>query len=651
MRKTDIKNERYIVIALAISILAAGCYFEGLAVMSQRSTDSLLFGKFNMDVYGYILGILLFSGLMFLLVKVSCFCKSGDLYIKIIQIGMPVIVLGWNIAHYFMENSEFASYTSYYLRHDSVFSKFYGLYVVLVCLVICHLEITVPEKSIFNVRMGIGAVCSVLTALLLYCPNSVGDSLGTISHIHAYDTSIINTVDLQAYSSVNYSIYGHYGLFYIIPVTLLKWMGVNPYFAIIMCISAVGGGTVACSLYTLNRMVKNDKVFILSAFTLVLLATQIFERGQYYQTFPHRMFFSALVAAFVLYLKEKIFFRRFFLAVHFFCCLAILWNLETGMVCTAGVVSYLCLFKIREKKEIILYVLKGLLMMVADFFLAYLIVNGYNVVVGGGLNSLKDFIYPLMSDNYVIDTILWAPLGHISNLWFLEVVFLITGVALAVLWGFGLVEPERKNFCDSVFPGVFLVSVTGLGLLVYFITRSAALGATISYMQFVIVLGVFCDCMLQKYHNGKEKLMRNLYKETFLVLECFLAVGAVTALACSGKALEMRKAQAWNTGIVMEICGKVKETVPVNTMGIGAGILEISTVLGWEQKVYTVDHGDALVDLEAQRLLLDTALEQDVLLMNMPYIQWDVSEITENFECVGQIDGTTFEVYQKKSCD
>lgn len=103
--------------------------------------------------------------------------------------------------------------------------------------------------------------------------------------------------------------------------------------------------------------------------------------------------------------------------------------------------------------------------MIFAFTGAYGIVNLYNLSKHSPMNSVRDFLIPLLSDGYMTD-ILHLDLPTYPSAYMAVITLFLTGVAMGIAGWFGDRE-ERRWETDLI----FMLSVGALGCLVYYMNR------------------------------------------------------------------------------------------------------------------------------------------------------------------------------------
>ena len=156
---------------------------------------------------------------------------------------------------------------------------------------------------------------------------------------------------------------------------------------------------------------------------------------------------------------------------YLICLLAVLWNTETGIFLA---ISWAAMYVSRyfsENRVKIGKLLINIAVHVAGIVFsvlgAYGTVNLYNILKHSPVNSLEDFLVPLLSSNYMEGVLhLDMPLYPCAYMAVITLFLMGTSVGLS-----GWFQEEKKQCWKREL--IFLLSVGALGCLVYYINRPA----------------------------------------------------------------------------------------------------------------------------------------------------------------------------------
>ena len=177
---------------------------------------------------------------------------------------------------------------------------------------------------------------AALVVLIFYCmytPNIYGrGEQGDNYHAHAYFNSVYNVYQGVPYTHNVTSIYGHYGLFFKIPMKLVH----GDFRAFVLMMAGLGALTYIGAFLVLQMLVRSRILRVVAAFALAFPVLGM-RGGYYWQVWPHRVLFPVLLLLYgTVILKKK---RSSLLTAaggYLICLLAILWNTETGLLLTVS---------------------------------------------------------------------------------------------------------------------------------------------------------------------------------------------------------------------------------------------------------------------------------------------------------------------------
>ena len=467
---------------------------------------------------------------------------------------------------------------------------------------------------------------------------------GVYYHIHAYVNSIVNTLANQPFNESNFSVYGHYAIFYVIPVQILHaFLGISNLESIILAICLVGVITFTLSYYLLDKFIKNNAVYCVSVIAFTVISVFCYGSGQYYQVLPHRVLFQALAlygAWYSIYVKRK----KLYLWI--ICICAVIWNIEVGLICCVAAFALNIWFDISNETKHCsawLCIIKNFFLMVSEFMGAYVIVNIYNVCNGGSLNSIKLFISPMANQDYMLGALPTA-LPNVFAGYYLEIVlfmgaFCYCGSKLIYL-------KNEKDIDKNRYAFLIYNSLIGLGCLTYYMNRAARANLYISHSELIVLLALGADLETERltfgYNNFSIGHIRRIIRlcSTFILMSLVLdSVGHV------GIAIQNRMQAGWNTDSMAEICQAIQETVPEDIYGFGYGVPELYSALDRKTGVYVGDWSDyAMFDMS----VIDNVMaNKDCLFASKSSIEMSRNYV--DFLCTQsyEINGITFGLYER----
>ena len=302
----------------------------------------------------------------------------------------------------------------------------------------------------------------------MYTPNIFGrGELSDAYHGHAYFNSVYNIYQGMPYTHNVTSIYGHYGLFFKIPMELVH----GDFKAFVAMVAGIGAFAHICAFLILELLVKSRVLRVLGALAVTFPVLGM-RGGFYWQVWPHRVIFPMLLFLYGAWILKKEL-CNFWTAVggHLICLLAILWNTETGLILTvawAGMLisRFLSVGKIKIRRLLWLSFAQ-FAGMAGAVFGAYGTVNLYNILKHSPANSFEDFLIPLLSGSYMTG-VLHLDMPTEPNAYMAVITLFLTGTALGMT---GWFSGKERHCWQKEF--LFLLSVGSLGCLVYYINRPA----------------------------------------------------------------------------------------------------------------------------------------------------------------------------------
>ncbi len=460
------------------------------------------------------------------------------------------------------------------------------------------------RKMIEILRYPAYLAASAVAGFSLYCGNFlVSDKM----HGNAYYTSIYNALQNAPYDYSNRSIYGHYAIFLKYPIKLLG----GDYTAYNIVISAVGALGIFVFALALDLCIKNHFISILGVWAIPVMYW--YYPLNHWQMFPHRVLFAGIeLYLFALLFHKKG--RRVSLIGYVVCSLAMLWNMETGIVCL-GVWAVACIVKeVFFEKDIIIWKifwnsgLKNAAYSILSVIGMVLLFNLYNMPLGEKWHGLRFLLFPHLSTwdmpekiivqaaesieskpkSGFVDAIKSLDSGFASGLsthfplqisaWYF--VFLMMGIAIILL----VVSKQYKRADSNGYVAGFS-AVLALGQLVYFVNRPCFDYLAIAFFEAIIILGIWADKKI-----NQESSFSWLQKGYQMLIIGILSVLSILSVWQSGYRIAERKEIGYyNTEELAVVLEEIQALVPKDTMALGQGIQEIYAQLGWDTGCYFVD--------------------------------------------------------------
>jgi len=330
------------------------------------------------------------------------------------------------------------------------------------------------------------------------------DTCGFLEFNCIWET-IYNVYDAVPYTYDTTGLYGHYGLFFLLPLKLFgqsnKIAVISFCFAFMACIQQVA------FIYILERLSLKNWVA-----SLLCLGSVI--RLSYYamQISPIRTLFPMLFFAYFIFLYNRqlpINYPKYSIGAGVLLALSFINNVEIGLACMMGLIAYYFIELIIEKASLLTWVKRGLQVLfisVGAIFFAIFIVNIYNLICGGPI-IFKAFFFPLIGGDtrlvsYVENMFTgMLPLGN--HVWEYVLMFLLSTFSLAFF--FGIKYGANTNSKSTILPTMGAISIIGIVAFTYYMNEPLWTDLAV-YKQ--IVYGLFAICISKSYwllnRNKKE---------------------------------------------------------------------------------------------------------------------------------------------------
>ncbi|MCR5621038.1 MAG: hypothetical protein K6G18_04205 [Treponema sp.] len=429
----------------------------------------------------------------------------------------------------------------------------------------------------------------LLLALTTWVPN-IFYSDYTFFHADAYYSSICDVLNLAPLGELDKPFYGHYALFFLLPCRLLHLLGMPYHMAIASCIAAASLATLLATLCVVDRLVKNDGVFLIALLSLgdvFLMYVQklFFVKDVYLQTIPHRVMFPAILSAAMVLSCGKRMGKGRIAAFYALAALAFLWSPETGLVCIASVSLFVFLglldFSRPVSRANVARLACCALLAVLSVLSGYLLVTAYNLLTSGQGVSFKGFLYPLVAEYGSIAV--RTPLPDLLRTWLPVLLFLLS--ATAVFAGKALGARDGRG-TDAA---LLCSAVTALGLMSYFMNNPVQLNITIVFFQCIMLLAPLLDALIREERNFA------LGPALSLLL---LAVFSTFTLGNAGmkEVLTDRRATAWKARGLENFARELDGDIPRGTPAFGRGVPELFAAMDRDPGVHVIDWVDIMFD-------------------------------------------------------
>ncbi len=464
------------------------------------------------------------------------------------------------------------------------------------------------RKVIEAIRYPAYLLASAIAGFSMYAPNwAANDRM----HGSAYYVSVYNALMNEPYTYSNQSIYGHYAILLKYPV---KWLG-GDYRAFNFVIAVVGGLSLFFVAMALDLCVRNHFISMIAVWAVPVMF--LYYPLNHWQMFPHRVFFAGieLYLITILFYKKKAVIK---MIGYMVCCLSMLWNVETGIVCL-GVWAVACIvyenFYLRTEWDARFFLRELLRNMMYSVFTVMGLIglfNLYNMPLGESWHGLRFILYPHIASwdrpellfvraaEQATETIAadsGASVGAASASWgggfasglaiqfpvqisYCYFVFLLMGMAI-ILYIVRMLY-RRTEVNDHI---MGITAVLALGRLTYFINRPCFDYLAIAFFEAVVIMAILTD---RKWDNtGGLVCVERGIQVIFVGVLSVLSVLSMwqTYFRISGRIEE----GYYDTEEFKVITEQIAKEVPKDTYAIGMGIQEIYAELGWDTQSHVTD--------------------------------------------------------------
>ena len=463
------------------------------------------------------------------------------------------------------------------------------------------------------------ACLTLVIGYTFYTPNVFGRyDVADTAHGHAYFNSIYNVYHGCAYTETTTSIYGHYGLFYKIP---MKILGGN-FTDFILLTACIGALCFLCSFLALHLMAKNSLIRILGCLAMTFPVLSM-RGGYYWQLWPHRILFASLMTLFAAFcIRFRKLNRITWIIGYLIALLGVVWNTESGMFCAVSWAGLWLLKYFSGNRRsplrlagVLLLQLTGVLL---SFFGAFGAVNLYNLLQGASANSLKEFLFPLMSSSYMTDLLrLDLPLYPAAYMMVLLLFF--TGTA----WGISHMKwcrsDKETGSCPPLPLFCFFLSVLSLGQITYFINRPAYHNLDIIHIPAVILICILANLGLPVLRPAAARLKTLSGISLVQAAKGSLALLSLSILTvlCAGTVIQYSynadiKRNYHNLAEFQQFANVIAAEIPPHTYGFGVSVAEVYSLLGWSTNCYTLDFTDLSVRPETADYVISDIRKKNI---------------------------------------
>lgn len=438
---------------------------------------------------------------------------------------------------------------------------------------------------------GIVLIVVLVNAYILYTPN-VFSAYYNLYHGDAYFNSVYRAMRGVPRSSVNTGIYGCYGII-IAPLVLILGGTIKSFY---IAIGIIGAISILSIAFALDTFVKTPIIKVIGVVALPIMIMS-FQWGVYPQLNPQRLLFSSILIAYLTYLykynKDNI---KYTILGYVISMFSIMWSTEIGIICTLTFATY-TIYKSLVKYSLLqlkLYIdiFLNLIASIITLFASIFVIGVINIIMGGSWISFNDFLFPLLSKSYMVDTlVIKLPYGLTAWIFVIAVffAFLVNSLMKTKLSPLRIQATAKDN-------AFFGIAVLGIGQITYYINRAAYGNLSVSYYIEILLACILADWCLSNYKLHKEEhtiLIHNIFRAasyiilTTLVIVTFGGISNSFNVENSKDELHIREYDK-----VECFAKQIEAEIPPNTIAIGCGVAEIYSCLGWDCGYYPIDFSD-----------------------------------------------------------
>lgn len=606
--------------------------FAFIPVFCFASYLSLSLGS-EYNIIIYILGLCICMLLSFLVAYFLYQKKVPQAIIPYGNIVSIIVLIVWMIYGFFYEMTTFTQVAVGYARHNIPCLVYFSILLLSTGILSYGIAKHMNTKNTKGIDVIFCLLALIVIAVISYQPAIFNDQFATIYHVHAYTNSIINVLHGAPFGENSFSIYGHYGIIYWIPVNFFRILGLSDLKATMAAIALIMTMQYAMFFYIARKRIKNTFIFYMVVIASMSPLLQLLKGGAYYQVWPHRTF-PIITLLFALTLENKSSKRHIYnwLIVTG----AIIWNTEIGIVCGGILVVYDILHKIVEigkiwDKEIIKRTFYEILHLIVTFFAAMLTTNVYNLLAGGKWNGIRQFIYPIGNSTYNIaglSVTLPNIFGWVWGIILIMLLYISVGLIRLII--------HKSIEDETIF--TLIVALSGLGAIVYYISRAADTNLPIIHFQLILLLALLIEkCWMSKTTNSKGIFNWNYEKIVGFIGTMILTVFIIGSITYLGIALQINIQYSNNTKEMDEFCEKLRVVGDENMIAFGEGVPELFAAMNRKTNLYICDWSD--IDSATGNLVENTVTNQEYFFANVSNAQylsciW-AFDLVETFELKG----------------
>ncbi len=491
----------------------------------------------------------------------------------------------------------------------------------------------IKDKDIEDASMWAAYITSiVVTFMCLFIVNPFSFTNSTMDFtMGIYDNTSVTETIYNVFDGVPYTysttgLYGHYPLFFSLP---LKFSG-GGIAQIIGLIALCGCLEQVATIYVIN-------IFAPKKWTKALLALAAVVRTSY--TYPAispiRTLFPLILCAFMVFLyknDKRVWFSKWYIIGYILCSAAVLWNTETGIGCIIGFTTYVLVELWQENKLIsgrmCLSYLSCFVFAIASILFAIIVVNIYNIFCGVYQPVFRSFFYPFISSSWTTEELRCnVPLGN--HAW-MYILILFLGCSS---WALYHTKMFHKEKCVFMREAALIAGISLLGIIVFAYYMNEAHWGCMDIIHKIatclVALILYKLWHVMSKEKGNTGLESQLHRGIVILALLIFSLLAIQVVNDPIRISARHKAEAYNMSLLRDNIDKLATEIPEETYGIGQGINIIYHELGWDNHakyrdttaIHIADNNDS------KEKLIEEILQQDSFLIGN--YNWADIEIIE----------------------
>lgn len=465
------------------------------------------------------------------------------------------------------------------------------------------------------------SVAILLYGMAKYNPNLL---VANTYDADAYLTPIFYVAKGIPFTIQTTGIYGHYALFYEIPMKLLG----HDIISISRMTAFFAALVMFMFCYCLHNMIEKRVVRLLCIGTVLLEALYVLPES-YYALSHNRFMAPVTIMAYTVYcIKNNCVLKRknivFGIIIS---AMGMVWNFESGIVAALSYTVFLTLNALKDIhhwKELF-KIAKYFLMILVEVLIAVGFVNLYNVSCGGPL-IFRSFFYPL--NHHVSDYTsvwLWGNYTYIYTITLALVVF------CASIWNTRLYSKRIISGEMDSFSGMLACLVIGLD--VFWINRFVICDAWICIYPLSLLLGCLVDKSINMEMVEQIKSKRLSIYDTLkyaIAIWCCVVLSAFSLgnVFSASKQVEIYNSGLYDLQLLKSYAEEVACKVDKDTYAAGLGTMELYSLLGWDTGYEINDYPNLAARPEEYVSFYNNLLSKDKLFLEASVI--DINALAQS---------------------